>query len=55
MRQKPLFESNPYLKGNPLYADQLLANVLSSTAIELGKIKPVLKKPEKKNQSKELK
>jgi hypothetical protein len=44
MKQETLFESNPYLHDNSSYADQLVANVTSSTAIELGKVKPAIRK-----------
>ncbi|MBF0595228.1 MAG: hypothetical protein HQL22_09695 [Candidatus Omnitrophica bacterium] len=44
MKQETLFESNPYLYGNSSYADQLVANVTSSTAIELGTVKASLKR-----------
>ena len=44
MKQETLFESNPYLHDNSSYADQLVANITSSTAIELGKDKPAIRK-----------
>lgn len=44
MKQETLFESNPYLRDNDGYADQLVVNVASSTAIELGKVKPAIRK-----------
>ena len=44
MKRKTIFESNPYLQDPKSYADQLARSVLSSTAIEIGRIKPSLKK-----------
>ena len=44
MKKETIFESNPYLKDAESYADQLVASVASSTAIETGRIKPSLKK-----------
>ena len=36
MRNKPLIETNPYLRDPEEYEKQLVLNVGSSTAIELG-------------------
>jgi len=44
MKRETLLESNPYLRDNDGYDDQLVANVVSSTAIELGKVKPAIRK-----------
>lgn len=44
MRRETLFESNPYLHDADSYADQLATSVMSSTAVEIGRIKPSLKK-----------
>ena len=44
MKRETIFESNPYLRDPDSYADQLVASVASSTAIEIGRIKPSLKK-----------
>jgi hypothetical protein len=44
MKREPLLESNPYLRDPESYADQLAASVTSSTAVEIGRVKPSLKK-----------
>lgn len=44
MRRETLFESNPYLRDSESYADQLATSVASSTAVEIGRIKPSLKR-----------
>ena len=44
MKRETIFESNPYLRDPESYADQLLRSVVSSTAVEIGRIKPSLKK-----------
>ena len=44
MKRETIFESNPYLRDPESYADQLVASVASSTAVEIGRIKPSLKK-----------
>lgn len=44
MKKETIFESNPYLRDPESYASQLVASVASSTAIEIGQIKPSLKK-----------
>ena len=44
MKRETIFESNPYLRDPDSYADQLMASVASSTAVEIGPIKPSLKK-----------
>lgn len=44
MKHETIFESNPYLRNPESYADQLVASVASSTAVEIGRIKPSLKK-----------
>lgn len=44
MKRETIFESNPYLRNSESYADQLVNSVASSTAIEIGRIKPSLKK-----------
>jgi hypothetical protein len=44
MRRETLFESNSYLRDSESYADQLAASVASSTAVEIGRIKPSLKR-----------
>ena len=44
MKRETLFESNPYLRDPESYADQMAASVISSTAVEIGRIKPSLKK-----------
>ena len=44
MKRETIFESNPYLRDPGSYADQLVASVASSTAVEIGRIKPSLKK-----------
>ena len=44
MKRETIFESNPYLRDPESYADQMVASVSSSTAIEIGRIKPSLKK-----------
>lgn len=38
MSKKPLIETNPYLRDPEKYEKSLVANVASSTAIELGTI-----------------
>ncbi len=49
---KPLIETNPFLKDKKAYEKALVANVLSSTAIELGTIPPALERDLKKPESK---
>ena len=44
MKRESLFESNPYLRDPESYADQMAASVISSTAVEIGRIKPSLRK-----------
>ena len=44
MKKESLFESNPYLHDNESYPEQLVANVASSTAIEVGTLKPSLRR-----------
>lgn len=44
MKRETLFESNPYLRDPESYADQMVASISSSTAVEIGRIKPSLKK-----------
>jgi len=44
MKRETLFESNPYLRDPESYADQMAASIISSTAVEIGRIKPSLKK-----------
>ena len=44
MKRETLFESNPYLRDPESYADQMAASVISSTAVEIGRIKPSLRK-----------
>jgi hypothetical protein len=44
MKRETIFESNRYLQDPESYADQLVASVASSTAIEIGRLKPSLKK-----------
>jgi hypothetical protein len=36
MTNKPLIETNPYLKDAAKYREALIANVASSTAVETG-------------------
>ena len=38
MDDKPLIETNPYLKDSEQYEKSLFINVTTSTAVELGKI-----------------
>jgi hypothetical protein len=44
MKRETIFESNPYLRDQGSYADQLVASVASSTAVEIGRIKLSLRK-----------
>ena len=44
MKRESLFESNPYLRDPGSYADQMVASISSSTAVEIGRIKASLKK-----------
>ena len=44
MKRETIFESNHYLRDPESYADQLVNSVASSTAIEIGRIKPSLKR-----------
>ena len=44
MKRESLFESNPYLHDPESYADQMVASISSSTAIEIGRLKSSLKK-----------
>lgn len=48
MKKKPLIETNPYLRDPEKYEKSLNANVLSSTAIEIGKLPPSLVRAVKK-------
>jgi len=38
MNHKPLAKTNPYLRNRKSYEKQLLANVITSTEIETGKV-----------------
>lgn len=42
MREKPLIETNAYLKNSKLYEKLLFVNVSSSAAIELGTLSPAI-------------
>lgn len=44
MKRETLFESNPYLRDPESYANQMVASISSSTAVEIGRIKTSLKK-----------
>ncbi len=44
MKRETLFDSNPYLRDPESYANQLVNSVASSTAVEIGRIKPSLKR-----------
>ena len=52
MRKKPLIETNPYLRDPEKYEESLIANVLSSTAIEIGPLPASLKRALKSNNHK---
>ena len=43
MKERPLIETNPYLSDPETYREQLIDNVMSSTAIEIGEISEDLK------------
>ena len=42
MKEKPLMETNAYLKNSKLYEKSLFVNVSSSSAIELGTLNPTI-------------
>ena len=44
MKRETIYESNPYLRDPESYAHQMTTSVSSSTAVEIGRIKPSLKK-----------
>ncbi len=44
MKRETIFEFNPYLRDPESYTNQLVNSVASSSAIEIGRIKPSLKK-----------
>ena len=52
MRKKPLIETNPYLRDPEKYEKSLVANILSSTAIEIGPLPASLKRALKNNNHK---
>ena len=54
MREKPLIETNTYLKNSKLYEKLLFANVSSSTAIELGALSPTIINALKKEKHQKL-
>lgn len=44
MKEKPLIKTNPYLKNLAISRKLLIANVLTSSSIELGVLSPSLRK-----------
>ncbi len=44
MKKKPLSQTNPYLRDKKSYKKDLVTNVSSSTAVELGNLTPALKR-----------
>ena len=54
MKNKPLSETNPFLKNTGAYEKFLNVSVTSSTAIELGNVSPEILKAIKRKSSSKL-
>lgn len=48
MKSKKLIDTNPHLRDPKKFKEGVLKNVLSSTAIEIGKIPPSMRRALKK-------
>jgi ABC-type metal ion transport system substrate-binding protein len=43
MKTRSLFQTNPYLRNQKQYEKLLIANVTTSTAVEIGSISPSIR------------